>query len=90
MISIATYNFKKLLRRASIHGVRACVSIASSTWSCLFKQKERDKVEVSTWWGSTGQSYLRPWLTRDIVWPGRSGEDSGEEPGFEAIGGREP
>jgi len=48
MISIATYNFKKLLRRASIHGVRACVSIASSTWSCLFKQKERDKVEVST------------------------------------------
>jgi len=36
-------------------------TIASNTLSCFCKQKERDKVEVSTWRGSTGASYVRPY-----------------------------
>jgi len=40
---------------------------ASSTLSCLFQQKERDKAEVSTSRGGTGACCLRPWLTRNIV-----------------------
>jgi len=40
---------------------------ASSTLSCLFQQKERDKAEVRTSRGGTGARCLRPWLTRDIV-----------------------
>jgi len=40
---------------------------ASSTLSCLFQQKERDKAEVSTSRGGTGASCVRTWLTRDIV-----------------------
>jgi len=39
----------------------------SSTLSCLFQQKERDKVEVSTARGSTGARCVRPWSTRAIV-----------------------
>ena len=39
----------------------------SSTLSCLFQPKERDKAEVSTSRGSTGVRCVRPWLTRDIV-----------------------
>jgi len=42
----------------------------SSTLSCLFEQKERDKAEVSTWRGDTGASCVRPWWTRDIFWAG--------------------
>jgi len=40
---------------------------ASSTLSCLFQQKERDKAEVSTSRGGTEARCVRPWLTRDIV-----------------------
>jgi len=40
---------------------------ASSTLSCLFQQKERDKAEVSTSRGGTGRSFVRTWLTRDTV-----------------------
>jgi len=36
---------------------------SSSILSRLFRKKERDKVEVSTWSGGC----VRPWLTRDIV-----------------------
>jgi len=39
----------------------------SSTLSCLFQQKERDKAEVSTSRGGTGGSCVRTRLTRDIV-----------------------
>ena len=41
----------------------------SSTLSCLFQQKERDKAEVRTSRGSTGARCVRPWLTcvSDIV-----------------------
>ena len=37
------------------------------TMSCLFQQKDCDKVEVSTSRGGTGARCARPWLTRDIV-----------------------
>jgi len=40
---------------------------ASSTLSCLFQQKERDKAEVNTSRGGAGASCVRPWLTRDII-----------------------
>jgi len=40
---------------------------ASGTLSCLFQQKERDKVETSTSRGGTGARCVRPGLTRDIV-----------------------
>ena len=40
---------------------------ASSTLSCLFQQKERDKAEVSTSRGGIGARCFRLWLTRDIV-----------------------
>jgi len=40
---------------------------ASSTLSCLFQQKERDKAEVSTSRGGKGARCVRPWLTRDVV-----------------------
>ena len=40
---------------------------ATSTLSCLFQQKERDKAEVSTSTGGTGARCVRPWLTSDIV-----------------------
>ena len=40
---------------------------ASSTLSCFFQQKERDKAEVSTSRGGTGARCVRLWLTRDIV-----------------------
>jgi len=45
----------------------------SSTLSCLFQQKERDKAEVSTARG-TGARCVKPWLTRAIVYL-CSGED---------------
>jgi len=45
-------------------------TIASSTWSSLFKQKAWDKAEVSTWRGGTGAICVRPWLTRDTAWTG--------------------
>ena len=56
---------------------------------CLvfFNKKERDKAEVNTSRGGTGESCVRTWLTRELSRPGRSG---GDEPGLEAIGGREP
>ena len=40
---------------------------AFRTLSCLFKQKECDKAEVSTSRGGSGAICVRPWLTRDIV-----------------------
>jgi len=40
---------------------------ASSTLSCCFRLKQRDKWEVSTIRGSTRAICVRPWLTRDIV-----------------------
>jgi len=40
---------------------------ASSTLSCLSKQQERYKAEVSTSWGGTGASCVGPWLTCDNV-----------------------
>ena len=44
-------------------------------------------MEVSTSRGGTGASCVKPWLTRDLSRPGRSG---GDEPGVEKIRGREP
>ena len=41
-------------------------------------------MEVSTSRGGTGASCVKPWLTRDLSRPGRSG---GDEPGVEMIGG---
>jgi len=55
---------------------------ASSTLSCLFQQKERDKAEVSTSRCGTGARCVRPWLTRALSRPNCSRED---EPGVEAI-----
>jgi len=51
----------------SHNSLRERTPLASSTLSCLFQQKERDKAEVSTSRGGTGARCVRPWLTRGIV-----------------------
>jgi len=54
---------------------------ASSTLSCLFRQKERDKAEVSTSRGGTGARCVRPcmvdsWYCLDPVVPERMSQAS--------------